>query len=325
MTRFLLALFPLLLMVSSLLAAEPPEPRVVVSIKPLHSLVAGVMQGVGEPQLLVKGGGSPHGYTLRPSEALALADAQLIVLVGTELEGFMQKPLATLASNARQLALAEEMASQLLPAREGGSWERHLQHHAETRDETHPEDHGHHEETLKHEHEAEELDPHLWLNPLLAKQVVILVRDALSDIDPGRKDLYARNAARILQQLDLLHTELQTLLTPVKDVPYLVFHDAYQYFEAAYGLNAVGSITVDPERRPGVRRVREIREKINRLGARCLFSEPQFESSLVATIIEGSGTKTAILDPLGADLSQGPEAYFQLLKNLAENLRNGLE
>ena len=324
MTRILLALFLVPIMVSSLLAVES-GPSVVVSIKPLHSLVAGVMQGAGEPQLLVKGGGSPHGYTLRPSEALALADAQLIVLVGAELEGFMQKPLATLASNVRQLALAEEMAPLLLPTREGGSWERHLQHHVEIRDETHPKDHGHHEEAVKHPHESEELDQHLWLSPLLAKQVVTLVRDALSDMDPGRKDLYARNATRILQQLDLLHTELQARLAPVKDVPYIVFHDAYQYFEAAYGLNAVGSITVDPERRPGVRRVREIREKINRLGARCLFSEPQFESSLVATIIEGSGTKTAILDPLGADLPQGPEAYFHLLKNLAENLRNGLE
>ena len=112
---------------------------------------------------------------------------------------------------------------------------------------------------------------------------------------------------------------------PVKEIPYIVFHAAYQYFETAYGLNAVGSITIDPERRPGAKRMLEIRQKIKQLNARCVFSEPQFESRLVATVIEGTGAKTGILDPLGADLPAGPEAYFQLMTRLADNLYEGLK
>jgi zinc transport system substrate-binding protein len=291
-------------------AATPQGPKVVVSLKPLHSLVAGVMQGVGEPRLLIQGSGSPHGYVLRPSEARLLADAHLVVWVGHQLESFLEKPLSTLGTNARQLELAEELESVLLPVREGGSWD--ADHH-EAAD-------GHSEHLTEHgEH-----DSHFWLNPLLAKQMVEKTAAALAEIDPVHQQQYRENAARLKMRLDELHAQLKVKLAPVKHVPYLVFHDAYQYFEAAYGLNAAGSITIDPERKPGVRRVREIRGKIKELDVRCVFSEPQFESKLVATVIEGSGARTGVLDPLGAALPAGPESYFLLLNGLADNLVTGL-
>jgi zinc transport system substrate-binding protein len=285
-------------------AAEPQGPKVVVSIKPLHSLVAGVMAGVGEPQLLIKGGGSPHGYSLRPSEARQLADAQLVVWVGHRLESFLEKPLSTLGTNARQLELAEALESDLLPSREGGGWDVHEKNH----------DHDEHGE----------YDQHLWLDPLLAKQIVEKTAAALAEIDPVHQQQYQKNAAQLKARLDSLHAQLKTKLAPVKTVPYVVFHDAYQYFEGAYGLNAVGSITLDPERKPGARRIREIREKIKGLNARCVFSEPQFEPRLVATVIEGSGARTGVLDPIGAELPAGPETYFLLLNALTDNLVAGL-
>lgn len=291
-------------------SAEQSAPQVVVSIKPIQALVAGVMHGVAEPRLLIKRGGSPHGYVLRPSEARALFHADLIVWVGSQLESFLKKPLATLGSKARQLELAVELEAQLLPVREGGSWETH-KHHAET--------------ATQHELDGQgEVNPHLWLSPLLAKQIVATTATALGEIDPAHHVSYQRNAEQLNQRLDVLHSQLQSKLAPVKNIPYVVFHDAYQYFESAYGLNVVGSLTVDPERQPGARRILEMRNKIKDLKARCVFSEPQFEPRLVATIIAGTGAGTGVLDPLGAALPAGPESYFQLMHALADNLVAGL-
>lgn len=288
-------------------SAQKTFPQVVVSIKPIHSLVSAVMQEVAEPQLLVKGG-SPHGYVLRPSEARALARADLIIWVGHQLESFLEKPLATLGQNARQLELVEVLRSQLLHVREQGSWDRHK----------------HDDNRQKHTEEGE-VNSHLWLDPLLAKQIAAQVAVALAEIDPAHQQQYQENLRQLGARLDSLHVRLQAQLAQVRDVPYVVFHDAYQYFETAYGLNAVGSISIDPERQPGARRILEMRRKISSLNARCVFSEPQFEPRLLATLIEGTATRTGILDPLGADLPVGAESYFLLMNRLAENLLSGLQ
>ncbi len=282
-------------------------PRVVVSIKPIHALVAGVMRGVGEPQLLIEGGGSPHGYVLRPSEARALSQAELIIWVGPQLESFLQKPLQTLGRSARQLELAEVLKPQLLPLRENGHWDEHEEHAGEG-------EHGH----------PLAGNPHFWLDPLLAQRVAIEVATLLGALDPPQREVYQHNAERLQQRLTELHSQLQRRLAPVGEIPYLVFHDAYPYFEKAYGLRAIGSISLNPERKPGARRILQMREKIRQLQARCVFSEPQFEPRLVATIIEGTGARTGVLDPLGADLPAGEESYFLLLNRLADNLLEGL-
>ena len=293
-------------------AVESSFPTVVVSIKPLHSLVAGVMQGVGAPLLLVKGGGSPHGYVLRPSEARALSRAQLVVWVGEDLESFLQKPLATLAKRAQQLKLSDLLQDDLLVKQQGGNWDGRAHQHSREGEHVDPNS------------RYQSADLHLWLDPALAKQIVILTSNRLSEIDPVHSSQYRTNTTALVTKLDQLDQSLKQQLAAVKDTPYIVFHAAYQYFESAYGLNAVGSITIDPERTPGAKRIKEIRQKIKQLGARCVFSEPQFESRLIATVIEGTEAKTGILDPLGADLPAGPGAYFQLMTQLADNLLAGL-
>ncbi len=312
--KILLTILLLFSLVSFSWSADSAAPTVVVSIKPLHSLVAGVMQGVGTPQLLVKGGASPHGYVLRPSEARALAKAQLVVWVGEELESFLQKPLSTLGKRAHQLKLSELLRNDLLVKRHGGSWEGHAHNHSDQQG-----------GTGLHGGQHQSPDLHLWLDPALAKQIVILTGKRLVELDPAHSSQYNRNTAALIKKLDQLDQKLRKQLAPVKDVPYIVFHAAYQYFESAYGLNAVGSITIDPERKPGVKRIQQIRKKIKQLGARCVFSEPQFKSRLIATVIEGTAAKTGTLDPLGADLPAGPEAYFQLMTNLGDNLLAGLK
>ena len=353
------------------------SPKVVVSIKPLHSLVSAVMEGVGTPTLLVKKG-SPHAYTLRPSEARALASADLVIWIGHEMESFLEKPLETVAENAKQLELAEVLETSLLKTRSGVEWDEHEHHedheehathedHEEEHegheehathedhdeehegheehatDEEHDDDHeGHkehadHEATHDEEHEGHDedadheehhhgvMDMHFWLDPKIAQKVVTETTKMLIDIDPAHAVQYQANSAKLTTKLAALDASLKQKLAPVKEMPYLAFHSAYQYFEVAYDLNAVGSVTIDPDRKPGAKGISEIRERVKKTKARAVFSEPQFESSLVETIIEGTGATTGVLDPLGSDLTQGPDTYFILLNNLADNLVIGLK
>jgi zinc transport system substrate-binding protein len=276
-------------------------PDVVVSIKPIHSLVAGVMAGVGEPQLIVSGGSSPHVYSLRPSDARKLDGAQLVFWVGPILEGFLEKPLTSLAGKAEIVELDYAPGVALLPARHGGGWEADGDEHA-------------------HAASAAEQDGHLWLDPENAKAIVRLAEAKIAALDPANAPRYASNAAALAQRLDALDARLRQRLAPVRGRPFVVFHDAYQYLERRYGLKAIGSITVSPEHLPGAQRIQAIHAKVAALGAACVFSEPQFEPRLVGTVIEGTHARTGVLDPEGASLHAGPELYFTLVDDLADAL-----
>lgn len=282
------------------------EPKVVVSIKPIHSLVAGVMQGVGAPRLLIKGAASPHSYGLRPSDARALGAADMIFWVGADLETFLRKPLAALPKHGQVVALSHAPGMTLLGARKGGVRE------AYTDDKTDQDDGG-------HAHDGH--DMHVWLDPRNAKAMVAAVEHALSARDSAHAARYRANADHVRQRLDDLEAELRSVLQPVRKKPYIVFHDAYQYFEARFDLRSAGSITVSPDRAPGARRLSAIRKKILDTSAMCVFTEPQFEPKLARAVIEGTPARTAVLDPMGAALPPGPEAYFSLMRSLAASLR----
>jgi zinc transport system substrate-binding protein len=281
-------------------------PAVVVSIKPIHSLVAGVMEGVGEPALLIEGAASPHSYALRPSQAGALADAEVVFWVGRGLEAFLAKPIDALSDDASVVALSDVDGLRLLVARAGGTWEGHPEE----------EEHAAHD----HEHDHGEVDMHVWLDPRNAAVMVGAVAAALSEADPEHAAAYQANAADVRADLARLDAELAAVLAPVRDRPFVVFHDGYQYFEDRYGLNAVGSIAVDPQRRPGAGRLRDLRARLEQLDAACVFAEPQFRPALVDTVVEGTGAKVAVLDPLGAELTAGPDQYARLLSALSRSL-----
>ncbi|MBZ4193802.1 MAG: zinc ABC transporter substrate-binding protein [Candidatus Contendobacter sp.] len=290
------------------------EPRVVASIKPLHSLVAGVMQGVGEPLLLVPGGASPHDYSLRPSDARAISQAQIVFWIGPELESFLIKPLANAKGQVQAVALLDAPGVVTLPLREGGVWESHSHEHEESSQPP-----AHHQD-----HHAASHDAHLWLNPINAAAMVKQIVATLSEVDPAHRTDYPRNGAALTERLESLDQQLVTELEPVKTQPYIVFHDAYQYFEWRYGLNGVGAVVLNPEQRSGAKRVAEIQARIRDLNVRCVFSEPQFQPALVETVIAGSNARRGVLDPEGAELPAGPDAYFQLLQNLSSALRTCL-
>ncbi len=308
---FALALASALPSVTSSSAAAAEPVTVVTSIKPVHSLVAAAMQGAGTPHLIVQGGASPHSYSLKPSDAAALEEAKIVVWVGEGLETFLASSIASLAQDAEVMELAEIPGLKRLPYRAGGAWESHEDAAHEG---AHEEAHGDHGET----------DMHLWLDPDNAKAIVAAVAEALTRADPDNSGIYLANTRIMSFRLDQLVQEVEHDLAPVKDAPFVVFHDAFQYFDTRFALNNVGSVTVDPDRQPGAARLKQIRAKIVELDARCVFAEPQFEPRLLEVVTEGTQAKVGLLDPLGADIADGPELYFELLRRNAATLKDCL-
>lgn len=315
-------IIPALLASTALLATSPAGAiEVAASIKPVHSLVSAVMDGVGTPSLIVSSTGSEHAYSLKPSEAQALDSADVVFFVGHGMETFLEKPLETLAADAKVVALEDLPGIEKLPFREGGPFEAH----AHDEHDGHAHDGGDHaHEGEAHEHAEGEFDLHFWLDPVNAKAITAGIASTLAEADPDNAARYRANAEAYGKRLDELTTELTATLAPVKGKPFIVFHDAYQYFEKRFGLAAAGSITVNPEVAPGAQRVGEIQAKVRELGVGCVFSEPQFEPKLVDTVIEGSGARTGVIDPLGSTLADGPELYPQLIRDLANSLKSCL-
>ena len=332
--------------------ADPPA--VVTSIKPVHSLVAGVMQGIGTPALIVEGGGSPHTYSLRPSNARALQGADVIFWIGPGLEAFLDRPIDSLGDTARVVSLMEAHGLQHVAFREGGPFKAHAHDdhddddhddhkgnghndhaedkhddhkghghgdHAEDKHDDHKDDaHGDHDDHAHGEH-GDERDAHIWLDPENAKALAHEIAEALGEADPANAARYEANADVLSKRIDGLSAELHQTLEPVHERPFIVFHDAYQHFERRFDLNAAGSITVSPEVIPGAERVADIRHKVEELGATCVFSEPQFTPRLVTVVTEGTAAKSGVLDPLGTGIPDGPELYFTLMRNMATSMR----
>lgn len=288
-------------------AAATAAPTVVASIKPVHSLVASVMRGVGEPVLLVKGGDSPHTYAMRPSDATALSKAGVVFLVGEGLETFLADPLETLAPDATVVSLIGIDGLTTHAYREGGAMDGHA--------EAAGDEHGHDDA-----HAGEDgIDPHIWLDPDNAAMILDEMAEILARADPQNAEIYRGNARAAREDLARLDAEIARRLAPVSDVPFVAFHDAYQYFQRHYGLNMVGTITVSPDRAPGAARIREIQREIGETGAACVFAEPQFDARIVDVVTEGTPARRATVDPVGAALRDGPELYPALLSGMAQS------
>lgn len=285
-------------------SAAAESPRIVVSIAPLHSLVAAVAAGVTTPTLLVRGAGSPHGHTMRPSDARALQEADLVVWIGPVLEIFLDRALRESIDRRRVITLLEEDTITVLPAR--------TTDHAD-------DDHSHEEDS------GATADSHLWLDPANAAAIVALTAQSLTEIDPANETIYRANAARLTQRLVALDAALSQTLASIADAPFVVLHDAYQYFEHAYPLHVAGIIAVSPDRKPGARRLRDIQRRIAVTGARCVFAEPQFNRDVTTTVVAGTAARVAILDPLGAALAPGPDLYFDMMRELGAALRRCLD
>ncbi|WP_165218962.1 zinc ABC transporter substrate-binding protein [Affinirhizobium pseudoryzae] len=326
-------------------------PDVVVSIKPIHSLVAAVMQGVGEPKLIVDGAASPHTFTMKPSNARTIEGADVVFWIGPNLEAFLDKPLDALAGKATVVALGDVAGVETLPFREGGPFEAHDHgdddhDHADHGHADHGHDHGaekpaeqeahsdHDHDHKGHDHAAEAdahhdhdhggFDAHLWLDPENAKAMAKAIEAQLVAADPANVAVYTKNTVALLKRIDAMNDDIAKTIAPVKNKPFIVFHDAYQYFEHHYGVTVAGSVTVSPETAPGAERLKEIQAKINSLGATCVFAEPQFTPKLINVATEGTKAKSGVLDPEGATLKAGPDLYFDLMTGIAASLSDCL-
>jgi zinc transport system substrate-binding protein len=289
------------------LAASPAraDVAVVVTIKPIHAIAAAVMDGVAKPRLLVDGAASPHTYSLKPSDAAAISKADVFIRVSGDLEPFTRRVVRTLPKSVQLVTLQSVKGLELHEVREGGPFESH--------------DHGH-GHSHSHGKDKDEIDGHIWLDPDNAKKIATAIADTLAAKSPKNADTFRRNAAAFATRVDALERELATKLAPVKDKPFIVFHDAYQYFERHFGLTTAGSITVNPEVQPSARRLTQLRTKIDQLAAVCIMREPQFEPKVVTAIAQGTKARIGQLDPEGANVDPGPELYFTVMRNLATSL-----
>ncbi len=296
-------------------------PVVVTSIKPVHSLVSAIMQGVGTPELIVDGAASPHTYNMKPSNARALQNAKVVFWVGPGLEAFLEKPLEAIGSDAVVAELDKAPGLTKLKFREGGAFEPHNDGDHDGDD--HDGD-GHAHADTDHDHGHGAFDTHLWLDPQNAKAMAAEITTTLVAADPANALTYQANAKTLDDRLDALDKEIAGIVSPVKDKPFIVFHDAYQYFENRYHVRVAGSITVSPETIPGAERIAEIHKKVGELGATCVFAEPQFQPRLVDVVIEGTKAKAGVLDPEAATLDTGPELYFNLMHGIANSMQDCL-
>lgn len=277
---------------------------VVTTIKPLHSLVQAVMGETGRPKLLVEGRHSPHGFEMKPSHIMALKNADIIFYIDKDFEVFLNKPLLSLSKNIKVIPVAQKTNLELLKNRKKGAWKTHHDTH-----------HDHHHGTN---------DFHIWLNPDNAQKIVTLIAKELSLLYPNNQEIYQKNAQKMRAKIAQTDKKITQELKPFKNKNFIVFHDAYHYFEKHYGLTSVGSLTIEPHEALSIKQLQDIKKIIMQKEAVCIFKEPQFSDRKINTVIEGTNTKIGMLDPLGSSLTDGEDLYINVLKNLAQNFKECL-
>ena len=315
------------------------EIKVVASIKPIHSLASYLMDGVGKPKLIVDGYASPHGFSLKPSHAKMLQEADIVFWVGEDIENFLVKPLGSIAKNAEKIELLDIRGLKKLKFRERNVFEGHDDHghkeddhddHAKKEDghdDEHKDEHGHDDDHKKdghdeHGHEGHahgEFDPHIWLDPLNAKVILKEMTKHLVENDQKNASVYKDNLKKANKDLDKLVKQVKSELN--KDFKSIVFHDAYQYFEKRFKVNVLGAFTVNTDVLPGAEQLKEIREIIEHDNVTCVFSEPQFNPDIINAVAKDMNISTGVLDPLGATLTPGKNLYFDLIKNMSKSFK----
>ena len=332
----------------TLFTSANAEIKVVTSIKPIHSLASYLMDGVSKPDLIVDGYSSPHGFALKPSHAKMLQEADLIFWVGEGLENFLEKPLKSIAKKAEKIELLEIKGLKKLKFREKNIFDEHDDHghkedkhddhghdddgHKEDDHDDHKEDghddHDHDKEGHKeddhddHGHEGHahgEYDPHIWLDPINAKVILNEMVEHLIENDEKNASIYKSNLDKALKDIDKLISDVKSELN--KEISFIVFHDAYQYFEARFNVSVLGAFTVNTDVMPGAEQLSEIREIIEHDKVSCIFSEPQFNPDIINAVAKDMKVKTGVLDPLGATLDPGKDLYFDLIKNMSKSFK----
>jgi zinc transport system substrate-binding protein len=322
---------PLLAALLAGAASVQAEVRVLTSIKPLQLIAAAVQDGIGEPDVLLPASASAHHYSLRPSDVRRIRDAELFYWIGPDLESFLPRALS-----AREgTTVAVQDLPKLTLRRFGdahvhGEAEHHDDHDDHDDHDGHDHDaHGHeeaaHADEHDHDHRPGALDAHLWLLPANALVIAERMAADLAAIDPANARQYQANTAIFAQRIEALDAHLKQRFANVQNKPFFVFHEAYDYFEAAYGLRHAGVFTAGGESQPGARHVAAMRERLQQAGPSCVFSEPPARPRLAETLTAGLPVKMAELDILGVGLPTDAKGYERLLERLGDTLADCLE
>ncbi|AZC99314.1 zinc ABC transporter substrate-binding protein [Pseudomonas chlororaphis] len=287
------------------ISSAQAEVRVLTSIKPLQLIAAAVQDGIAVPEVLLPPGASPHNYALRPSDVRKVQSVELLYWIGPDMESFLPRVL-----KGRTLPA---LAVQDLPGLK-------LRHFAE-------DNHSHAEEADEHDHAHRpgSLDAHLWLSPVNARVIADRMALDLSAADPANAARYQSNAKAFDQRLDALDARLKARLAPISGKPYFVFHEAFDYFEDAYGLKHAGVFSVAAEVQPGAQHVAAMRARLQQVGKTCVFSEPPLRPRLAETLVAGLPVKLAELDALGGYTPATARGYEQVLEKLGNDLAGCLE
>lgn len=267
---------------------------VLATIKPIEMIAQELIVEGDTTSTLLMGNASPHDYALKPSDLIRLKQSDLVVWFGKDLESFLVKPVGEID---HALTLQDQETIELRKfGKKCGC--------------------GHHHSTY---------DPHVWLGPTQAIQVAQVITERLVELNPQHTITYQKNLEQFQNNLIVTTTEISYQLKPVKDSGYYVFHDAYGYFEDYFNTKKLGHFTVDPERKPGAKKLNQIRTTINDQNVQCVFSEPQFTPAVIEATVRGTDAKIGSLDPLGSDIKVEKGSYFTLLKSISNSLTDCLK
>ena len=289
------------------------EIKVVTSIKPIHSLASYLMQGISSPSLIVEGSNSPHNFTLKPSHAKMLQQADIVFWVGENLETPLEKPIKSISKKSKVIELLEINGLKKLEFREKNIYDGHDYHGHKKHD-----DHGHKKKD-DHGHAHGDHDPHIWLDPSNAKVIAKKMTKELVSLDKENASTYKVNLKKLVKEIDILIKDVKNNTN--KNASFIVFHDAYQYFEKKFRVNAIGALTVNTDVLPGAEQLKDIRNVIKKKKAKCIFSEPQFNPNIINAIAKDTNIKTGVLDPHGSTLPADKNQYFMLIKNISNSLK----
>lgn len=315
----------LLLFFCAIRSAQAAAPNVVVTIKPIHSLVAGVMAGVKSPVLLMSGENSPHTQPINPSELRKIRLADVVIWVGPSYEAPLRRIIESMKSRNHVVTLTDKPGMKLYPPRQGGLWGNH--YHSDDKEkedantngikacENHDHDH----------HDGVSIDGHLWLDPQNAKAIVAAVTKELMLLDPSHGAKYLENSQKVIRRLEDLTRELETLLIPVRDKPYIVYHDGTQYFDRRFKTKAVGVLMGDSHYGFNAQHFLEVCEYISGHNIECVFTEPQFPTDKIHDLIEKTRTRVQTLDYLGIGLKADEDAYFLMMRRFTYGFLRGLK
>ena len=315
---------------------------IVTSVKPLGFIASSIANGITDTEVLVPAGASPHDYSLKPSDVQKLKSAEMLIWIGEDVDAFLDKSIDDL-DYKKVLTIKDIAAIELFLVKgkhhhhhhgEGDAHEGHDHahkghehkghehaHEGHDHKHEHKHEHGHegHEHHHDHEHEDLGVNWHVWYSPDISKAVAQRIAAKLLKQYPEKKDLIEKNVAEFNRTLDEQNAKIKTQLEGVKDKGFYVFHDAYGYFNNAYGLKQTGYFTINPLVAPGAKTLAKIKEEIAEHKVTCLFAEPQFTPKVIESLSKGTKVNVGRLDPMGDAVKLGANSYAAFLQFTADS------